>query len=69
MSLFRLMMVLTAGPLLAAPTDPKALLIEQRLAGFSDGEYAPAVERSSKSSSDARGDGSRPPRPHGADSR
>ena len=46
MSLFRLMMVLTAGPLLAAPTDPKALLIEQRLAGFSDGEYAPAVERS-----------------------
>jgi len=46
MSLFRLLMALTAGPLLAAPTDPKALLIEQRLAGFSDGEYGSAVERS-----------------------
>ncbi|MFM7208772.1 MAG: hypothetical protein ACKOY8_03020, partial [Verrucomicrobiota bacterium] len=46
MSLFRLLMALTAGPLLAALTDPKALLIEQRLAGFSDGEYGSAVERS-----------------------
>ena len=39
-------MVLTGGSLLAATTDPKALLIEQQLSGFSDGDYGVAIERS-----------------------
>lgn len=32
------------GPTMAA-TDPKLLLVEQKLHGFSDGDYAPAIER------------------------
>jgi hypothetical protein len=41
-----LLLVLIAGPLSAATTDPKSLLIEQRLSGFTDGDYGSAVERS-----------------------
>jgi len=43
---FRLLTMLTAGPLLAASMEPRSLLIEQRLAGFSDADYGPAIERS-----------------------
>lgn len=46
MALLRMLMVLTGGSLLAATTDPKALLIEQQLSGFSDGDYGVAIERS-----------------------
>ncbi len=46
MSLSRLLLALLAGPLAAAATDPKALLIEQRLAGFTDADYGAAIERS-----------------------
>lgn len=46
MALLRMLMVLTGGSLLAATTDPKALLIEQQLSGFSDGDYGAAIERS-----------------------
>ncbi len=46
MNHLRLLLALAACPLTAATTDPKALLIEQKLSGFSDAEYGTAIERS-----------------------
>ena len=42
LALLALMFVAAASP---GATDPKLLLIEQRLGGFEDKDYAPAVER------------------------
>ena len=42
LALLALSFVAVASP---GATDPKLLLIEQRLGGFEDKDYAPAVER------------------------
>ena len=45
MRLSVLLLLLAGWGQTMAATDPKLLLIEQKLKGFSDGDYAPAVER------------------------
>lgn len=45
MRLTALLLLLAGWGQTMAATDPKLLLVEQKLKGFSDGDYAPAVER------------------------
>ena len=45
MRLSALLLLLAGLAQSVAATDPKLLLVEQKLKGFSDGDYAPAIER------------------------